>query len=102
MSTERISRTVFIGGITSKVNYKDVEGEFKRFGSIDDIKMKGDYAFIEFKYEDDADRAIKEMGNGKICGHQITVQKSYGGRNKRTKAPEGKDTCFNCGNKGHW
>jgi len=102
MSSGNIPKTVFIGGISRKVQYEDVEQSFKKFGQIENIKMKGDFAFVEYKHEDDADQAIKEMAYAKILGHKITVQKSYGGRKERNKGPEGKDVCFNCGNKGHW
>jgi arginine/serine-rich splicing factor 7 len=104
MSEEIVGKTVFIGGISRKVRYEDVEDSFKQYGSIMNVKMKGEYAFVEFKHEDDCDQAIREMSHKKICGHTITVQKSYGGRNKREEGREenGKDVCFNCGNKGHW
>jgi len=102
MSNTNIAKTAFIGGISKKVQEEDLRDSFKSYGPITNIKMKGDFAFVEFDHEDDADRAIKEMGNNKICGHKITVQKSYGGRKERNKGPEGKDICYNCGNKGHW
>lgn len=101
-SDEKIGRTVFIGGISREVQSEDIEKGFKSFGTIENIKMKGDFAFVEYKRVDDCERAIKEMAYAKIMGHKITVQKSYGGRNRRERGPEGKDVCYNCGNKGHW
>lgn len=97
-----IDKTVFIGGISRNVQYEDISSAFKSFGKIDNIKMKGDFAFVEYVSSGDADAAVKEMHGNKICGYGITVQKSYGGRKERDKGPGGTDVCFNCGDKGHW
>ena len=103
MSGERVSRTVFIGGISRKVRYDDVEESFKVFGPIINVKLKGEFGFVEFEREDDCEQAIRDMAHKKICGHTITVQKSYGGRNKRgNKGPSKDESCFKCGDDGHW
>jgi len=102
MSTENIPKTVFIGGISKDVQENDLRDCFKTYGRIDNIKMKGEYAFVEYEKVDGADRSVKDMHNQKICGHVITVQKSYGGRKERNKGPGGGDVCYNCGSKGHW
>jgi RNA recognition motif-containing protein len=102
MSSENLPKTIFIGGISRKVQQEDLTDAFKRYGKILNVKMKGEYAFIEFDDVGDADAAVKEMTNNRICGHKITVQKSYGGRKERNKGPGGTDVCFNCGDKGHW
>lgn len=102
MATENISKTIFIGGISKQVQHEDLKDAFRSFGKINNIKVKGDYAFIEFDHVEDADASVKDMDGQRICGHKISVQKSYGGRKERNKGPGGGDVCFNCGNTGHW
>ena len=100
--SEEVPKTIFIGGINRDVKEDDLRKNFKDFGKIQNIKLKGDYAFITYDNEKDADNSVKEMDSTRICGRRITVQKSYGGRKERDKGPLGQDVCYNCGSKGHW
>ena len=69
--------------------------EFGKFGRIVDISIKRDMAFIEFERERDGITAVHKMDNKFLDGVQVKVDKY------RSKIVD-KDTCFNCGERGHW
>lgn len=91
MSDNNIAKTVFIGGISREVRDDDLRDTFKKFGSIEQIKPKGDFAFVTYESEGAVEKAIREMDGARICGHKISVQKSYGGRKERVAKPNGAD-----------
>jgi splicing factor, arginine/serine-rich 7 len=95
MASESIDKTIFIGGISRDVQEADIRDAFKSFGKIENIKMKGDFCFVEYCDPDDVGRAVDGMNSKYICNRKITVQKSYGGRKERTKGPGGGDVCYN-------
>ena len=40
---------VYVGGIAREVNDRDLKDLFKQFGHIQEVTMKGRYAFVEFE-----------------------------------------------------
>eukprot|EP01028_Stygiella_incarcerata_P007033 TRINITY_DN2866_c0_g1_i1.p1 TRINITY_DN2866_c0_g1~~TRINITY_DN2866_c0_g1_i1.p1 ORF type:complete len:120 (-),score=29.66 TRINITY_DN2866_c0_g1_i1:40-399(-) len=65
------NRKLFVGGLPENETSDSVRSQFEVYGEIENIVHKGDYAFITFVREEDADRAIKgedlrEMGSKKI------------------------------------
>lgn len=55
---------VFIGGVDPGVGKVDLEREFDRFGPIADVWVARNppgFAFIVFKYSEDAERAVRRM-----------------------------------------
>ncbi|VDP62435.1 unnamed protein product [Schistosoma mattheei] len=55
---------VFVGGVDPRVGKVDIEQEFERFGPIADVWVARNppgFAFIVFKYAEDADRAVRRM-----------------------------------------
>lgn len=102
MASENKDKTIFIGGIARDVQEADIRDGFKSYGKINNIKMKGDFCFVEYADPDDVNRAVDGMNGKYICNHKITVQKSYGGRKERNKGPGRGDVCYNCGSEGHW
>jgi RNA recognition motif-containing protein len=55
---------VYISKITRKCQPEHLEKEFEACGKIDNIQMKGNYAFISFEEHEGAVEAIEKM-NGK-------------------------------------
>lgn len=49
---------VYVGGLSRDVDSRDLKDLFSPFGPIQDIIMKGRYAFVEFERLKDAEAAI--------------------------------------------
>ncbi len=75
MSKERNTQ-IFVAKLTTGVREKDLDYEFRRFGSIRNIQLKRGYAFIEYEDHKDADDAIKEMDGKRFEGQRIVVQQA--------------------------
>ena len=73
MSKER-NPQIFVAKLTSGVREKDLDYEFRRFGSIKNVQLKRGYAFIEYEDYKDAEDAIKEMDGKRFEGQRIVVQ----------------------------
>ncbi len=50
-------------GISRSVTGDDLKMAFEKFGMLNEVIMKGKYAFIDFKHEKDAAAAVVEMNN---------------------------------------
>ena len=93
---------LFIGNIGRELREEDIEEAFDRFGECF-IKFKGNYAFVDFKSEKDAEDALKRMQCKEIRSSVISVEwakKSgkFEGQEKGGKDPR---ECYNCGRTGH-
>ena len=73
MSKEK-NPQIFIAKLSSSVREKDLDYEFRRFGTIRSIQLKRGYAFIEYDDYKDAQEAIAEMDGKKFEGQRIAVQ----------------------------
>ncbi|GAA53754.1 RNA-binding protein 1, partial [Clonorchis sinensis] len=93
---------VFIGGVDPRVGKVDIEREFDRFGPIADVWVARNppgFAFIVFKYADDADRAVRRMDGSRPFGsrlrveHAVNTSKTNGGcQNAFLHKNKGKNT----------
>lgn len=55
---------IFIGGVDPRVGKVELEREFDRFGTITDVWVARNppgFAFIVYKYLEDAEKAIRRM-----------------------------------------
>jgi hypothetical protein len=75
MSKEK-NPQIFIAKLSADVREKDLDYEFRRFGTIRNIQLKRGYAFIEYDDYKDAEDAIKEMDGRKFEGCRIVVQQA--------------------------
>jgi RNA recognition motif-containing protein len=75
MSREK-NPQIFVAKLNSSVREKDLDYEFRKFGTIKNIQMKRGYAFIEYEDYKDAEDAIKEMDGKRIEGQRIVVQQA--------------------------
>jgi len=73
MSKDRNTQ-IFIAKLASGIREKDLEYEFRKFGTIKNIQLKRGYAFIEYEDHKDAEDAIKEMDGRRIDGQRVVVQ----------------------------
>jgi len=73
MSKEK-NPQIFIAKLSADVREKDLDYEFRRFGTIRNIQLKRGYAFIEYDDYKDAEDAIKDMDGRKFEGNRIIVQ----------------------------
>jgi RNA recognition motif-containing protein len=51
-----------------------LEDSFKAFGEIRDIAIKRDFAFIDFKNPEDAEKAVEGLNDSKVQGDTIRVE----------------------------
>jgi len=73
MSKEK-NPQVFVAKLSSSLREKDLDYEFRRFGTIKNIQLKRGYAFVEYEDYKDAEDAIKEMDGKRFEGQRIVVQ----------------------------
>lgn len=74
--------SVYIGGISDRVRTGDVEDFLKGYGKILDISLKSKYGFIEFEDKYDAEDAVKDLDDKKLCGERVKLQMSKGCKDK--------------------
>lgn len=64
-----------VSKLDRKTGYNDLEKEFSRFGKIETITLKTNYAFIKFESHEAATRAIEEMDNKPFVNGEILYVK---------------------------
>jgi arginine/serine-rich splicing factor 4/5/6 len=70
------STQVFIAKLSNGIREKDLDYEFRKFGTIKNIQLKRGFAFVEYEDYKDAEDAIKEMDGKKLDGQRIVVQQA--------------------------
>ena len=74
--------SLFVGNVSRNVNEKELETEFIEFGSckvekkvfIWKLIVQGNYAFVDFDHEDDADEAKRVMQGKEMGGLCINIE----------------------------
>jgi len=74
--------SVYIGGISDRVRTGDVEDFLKGYGKILDISLKSKYGFIEFEDKYDAEDAVKDLDDKRLCGERVKLEMSKGCKDK--------------------
>lgn len=85
MSRGEKNTQIFVAKLASGVREKDIDYEFRRFGTIKNVQLKRGYAFIEYDDYKDAEEAIKEMDGRKFEGQRIVVQQAMGRKRDRER-----------------
>ena len=94
--TESSSR-IYVGKYAERTSPGELERIFSRFGKIKAIVAQRGYCFIEYFNRTDAEQAIEKMNGSLLDGFNLLVEWC------KTEKPSGPgDSCFVCGNKGHW
>lgn len=65
---------IFIAKLPINIRERDLEYEFRRFGTIKDLQLKTGYAFIDYEDSKEADKAIQKMDGYKFDHQRIVVQ----------------------------
>lgn len=94
---------VFVGGLPEGTGRDQLKDLFGSFGELDDINVVRNYAFINFKNERDASKAVEELDNSLYKGKRINVEisknkgREQGDRSKersssrrRSRSPQGR------------
>lgn len=71
--------TVWVGGLPKDIMEKELEEQFDKFGDIADIRIKTGgsgppYAFVQYKYAEDAQKCIEEMDKETAFGVPVKVE----------------------------
>ncbi|KAJ1964004.1 hypothetical protein GGI12_001697 [Dipsacomyces acuminosporus] len=92
---------LFIGRLPREMRSSELERIFDKFGKLSrcDVKRGSNlsYGFIEYNDLNDAEDAIKECNGMSVQGERIVVEFAKGSARKRDD-----NTCFRCGQEGHW
>lgn len=70
---------VFIGGLEGPVTKEDIEGEFSKFGKLDNVWIAQNppgFAFIVYESDQDAEEAVNKMNGETFLGSKIRVEHS--------------------------
>nr|XP_019046922.1 hypothetical protein I302_03526 [Kwoniella bestiolae CBS 10118]OCF25852.1 hypothetical protein I302_03526 [Kwoniella bestiolae CBS 10118] len=68
-----MSRRIYIGHLPPMVQKGDVEDHFRGYGRILDIKLMGNFGFVEFESSRDAEDVIKDFNNRPFMGEKNLV-----------------------------
>merc|ERR1711868_236968 len=74
--------SVWMGGLPERVRSRDIEDFFKGYGKILDISLKSKFAFIEFEDKYDAEDAVKDLDDKRLCGERVKLEMSKGCKDK--------------------
>ncbi|KAL7004043.1 hypothetical protein EMMF5_006402 [Cystobasidiomycetes sp. EMM_F5] len=86
--------------IVTRSTLADLEDCFGQFGKITHLEIKVGFAFIEYEGQDSARYAIDTYNEGHFLGAQIKVEASKS--NTTQKGAIEANTCFTCGDSGHY
>jgi arginine/serine-rich splicing factor 4/5/6 len=79
---------LYIGNLSSRTVYRDLEEAFSKFGRIRSVEMKRRFAFVDFAHKNDAENAIHSMDGKDLDGNKLVVEWTKGKpRNGRSGSP---------------
>lgn len=92
---------IFVGNLGENVHRVDLLAAFEKYGRVLECDIIKGYAFVHMESAEDAQTAIVNLNNTPLMGKTMNVEES---RSKIRQEPGmgGRDTCFKCGDKGHW
>ena len=92
-----------VANLDSNASKRDLEKLFGGYGPLKEIWKAALFAFVVFRYREDAEEAQHKTDNSEVCGRRIkvTVAKPRGrGDGSRAHDPHGR--CYQCGERGHF
>ena len=66
--------TIFVSGINQNVRPSHIENSFGQFGLIKDIRMKGQFCFVEYEDPQSAAKAVDAKNGGEVEGLRVKVK----------------------------
>jgi len=87
---------VWVGGLAERVKEQDLEDVFGRYGKLDSVNIRSSrrdvFAFIEFKREVDALKAISELDQSFVRGNRVKCHwAQFKGRRSQEKSYRDRD-----------
>lgn len=70
----RFDYKVYIGNLPDDVSEREVDKLLKRYGSFDNIVLKGNYAFVEFEDSRDAEDCVKDLDGAREFGNRLRLE----------------------------
>jgi len=82
--------TVFIGDLPDRARARDIETFFRKYGKIEQIRLRNRFGFVDFRDRRDAEDAIRGLDGDRLCGERIRLEMSdrggRGGRGRRSRS----------------
>jgi len=81
-----LDRKVYVGGLPERVDRRELEDTFERFGRLENVWVARNppgFAFVLFEDERDAADAVKYLDGTRICGVRARVELSSGMRRQK-------------------
>ncbi|KAL9935503.1 hypothetical protein V8E36_005851 [Tilletia maclaganii] len=69
-----MSRRVYVGHLPPDVQRPDMEELFKDFGRLADVRIMGQFGFVEFDSSRDADDAVRAVNGREWRGDRLVVE----------------------------
>ena len=91
---------VFLRNLPGKITESEIENLFSKCGTIDEIVLKSNFAFIQFSTPGASEDAIAKYNDYFLYGNHISVELAKS-RNEKL-AERIYEKCFKCGEMGHW
>lgn len=105
MSTQRKSGTkrtkIFVGNLHKDTTSSEIRELFEAHGTVNEADVLSNFAFVHMDSEDDARKAIESLDGTELHGLRLRVQESTS-RNRQDAGMGDKDSCYNCGRRGHF
>ncbi|CAJ0867004.1 663_t:CDS:10, partial [Entrophospora sp. SA101] len=98
---------IYIGNLPDNSNQEDIKDHFSKYGTVLNMELKGNYGFIEYEDRRMCEEAISQLHGTEFKGSQLRVEFAHGEKNgninfNKYKESKSSDTCFKCGQVGHW
>jgi len=81
-----LDRKVYVGGLPERVDRRELEDTFERFGRLENVWVARNppgFAFILFEDDRDAADAVRYLDGTRICGSRARVELSNGQRREK-------------------
>lgn len=103
----RLTR-LFVGNVSSKANFSELERLFSDYGRVSCFDISGVHGYVEYENQKDANEAIKDLDGYKFSGKRLEVEYAVKSTNRFVKkkkeqyqSDKESGRCFNCKEKGH-
>jgi len=83
--SSEVPTKLYVGNLSMNLNSKDLRGMFQKYGTISDVDVVGNFAFVVMPHEAEAEDAIRALHEKSVDGKKLIVEKkkakpSAGGR----------------------
>jgi len=84
-TADMMGSRIYIGKLPNDIRERELDDVFRKYGVVQEISLKGNYAFIQFQSSLGAKDAVYELNNRTLFGDRVTVEhartpKEFGGK----------------------